>query len=506
MIQKNPPFRFARNAVANWIAFLFAAAVGFFLSPYVVAHLGPTRYGVWSLIAGLVGYLGLLDLGIRQAVNRYTARHHAAGEHEDGSLIISAALRLFGFLGILAILLAGALAYLIPILFNIPDELANDARIVVILGGLTVAATLIAGVFGGVLTGLERFDIHCALEIFITSVRTLAIIVALREGYGLVALAVIQLAASILNCVVFWAAVRKLYAELRIRLWGPPLGPQMRTILSFSASLTVLYALDQIIYFSDTAVIGAFLPIEAVTFFVIAGSLCVYAKGMPKSLSFLMTPRVSVLTSIGSDRVGEEIRAVAKMATLVSAPVALTFLLRGESFITLWMGPAYGPLSGEVLRILAIVVWLDASRSVAIHSLTGMAKQRAIIPGVVIEAACNLALSIVLVQRLGIVGVALGTLIPNMVVSLGYIPRRLAREARVPVGAYYRDAVFLPALACLPFGLATAMVERFMPAANLAMFFLQSIVILPLVPAAAWFLCLSSAEKEHVKSEMRTMH
>jgi O-antigen/teichoic acid export membrane protein len=393
----------------------------------------------------------------------------------------------------------------VPILFNIPEALANDARIVVILGGLTVAATLIAGVFGGVLTGLERFDIHCALEIFVTSVRTLAIIVTLREGYGLVALAVIQLSASVLNSVVFGAAVRKLYAELRIRLWGD-LGPQMRTILSFSASLTVLYALDQVIYYSDTAVIGAFLPIEAVTFFVIAGSLCVYAKAMPKSLSFLMTPRVSLLTSIGSNRVGEEIRAVAKMATLVSAPIALTFLLRGESFLTRWMGPAYGPLSGEVLRILAIVVWLDASRSVAIHSLTGMAKQRTVIPGVVIEAACNLALSLVLVQRLGIVGVALGTLIPNVLVSLGYIPRRLATATGVPVGAFYRDAVFLPTIACLPFGLATAMVERFMPAANLAMFFLQSIVILPLVPAVAWFLCLSSAEKEHVKSEMRTMH
>jgi O-antigen/teichoic acid export membrane protein len=505
MTQKNPPFRFARNAVANWITFLFAAVVSFMLSPYVVAHLGPTRYGVWSLIAGLVGYLGLLDLGIRQAVNRYTARHHAAGAHEDGSLIISAALRLFGFLGILAILLAGVLAYFVPILFNIPEALANDARIVVILGGLTIAVTLVSGVFGGVLTGLERFDIHCVLEIFVTSVRTLAIIVALREGYGLVALAVIQLSASVLNCVVFWTAVRKLYAELRIRLWVP-LGPQMRTILSFSASLTVLYALDQIIYYSDTAVIGAFLPIEAVTFFVIAGSLCVYAKAMPKSLSFLMTPRVSVLTSIGSDRVGEEIRVVAKMATLVSAPIALTFLLRGESFITLWMGPAYGPLSGEVLRILAVVVWLDASRSVAIHSLTGMAMQRTVIPGVVIEAACNLALSLVLVQRLGIVGVALGTLIPNVLVSLGYIPRCLTKATGVPVGAFYRDAVFLPTLACIPFGLATAMVERFMPAANLAMFFLQSIVILPLVPAAAWFVCLSSAEKEHVKSEMRTMH
>ncbi len=151
------PTPFARNAVANGVGFLFTVVVGFFLSPYVVEHLGATRYGVWSLIAGLVGYLGLLDLGIRQAVNRYTASHYATGAHQEASLIVSAALRLFGFLGVLATLLSGVFAYFGPILFNIPQALANDARTVIVLGGLTVAVSLIGGVFGGVVSGLESY-------------------------------------------------------------------------------------------------------------------------------------------------------------------------------------------------------------------------------------------------------------------------------------------------------------------------------------------------------------
>jgi O-antigen/teichoic acid export membrane protein len=501
---KNRPSRFTRNAVANWTAFLFAAAVGFFLSPYVVEHLGPTRYGVWSLIAGLIGYLGLLDLGIRQGVSRYIARHHAVHAHEDGSLIVSAALKLFGFLGILAILFSGALALLAPILFNIPDAFVHDARIIIVLGGLTAAVTLIGGVFGGVLTGLERFDVHCGLEILVTSARTAAIVLALREGYGLVALALIHFASSILHCVVFRLAVRRLYGQLRIRLWGA-LGAQMRTILSFSATLTVIYGLDQVIYYSGTAVIGAFLPIESVTFFVIALSLCVYAKGLPKSLSYVMTPRISALTSAGSNRVGEEILAVARIATLVSAAIAVTFVFRGESFIRLWMGPAYGKLSGEVLRTLAVVVWLDASRSVVIQSLTGMAKQHMVIPGIAMEAAGNVALSLALVQPFGIAGVALGTSIPNVLVSLVYIPRCLSRATGVPASLFCRDAVLLPTLACLPFALATAMIERYMPAANLAVFFGEALLILPLIPVTAWFVCLSPEERERMKSRVGQM-
>src|SRR6266853_119551 len=221
MTDQSRPSRFARNALANWIAFLFAAIVAFFLSPFVVQHLGATGYGVWTLIGGLVGYLGLLDLGIRQAVNRYIAHYKAVGAHDEGSSIVSAAIRLFGLLGILAICLSGILAYFAPIFFNIPESLVDDTRIIVVLGGLTVAATLMGGVFGGVVTGLERFDIQCGLEIFVTTVRTVAIVLALREGYGLVSLACIQLAASVLNWFVYWAAVHKAYRELRLRFRGP---------------------------------------------------------------------------------------------------------------------------------------------------------------------------------------------------------------------------------------------------------------------------------------------
>jgi O-antigen/teichoic acid export membrane protein len=502
MTDQHRPSRFARNAVANWIAFLFTAIVGFFLSPFVVQHLGATGYGVWILIGGLVGYLGLLDIGIRQAVNRYIAHHRAVGADEESSSIVSAAIRLFGLLGILAILLSGVFAYFAPIFFNIPESLINDTRIIVVLGGLTVAVTLIGGVFGGVVTGLERFDIQCGLEIFVTIVRTVAFVLALREGYGLVSLACIQLAASVLNWFVYWAAVHKLYRELRLRFRGP-LFPQMRTILSFGASLTVIYIFNTLIFNSDAVVIAAFLPIEAVTFFAIAGNLWLQVSGVATSLSYLMTPRVSALTSMGSNRVGEEILAVARIATLLAAPIAATFVLRGESFITLWMGPAYGPASGEVLRILAIVLLLGASRSVVIHSLTGMARQRMLIPGVAVEAACNLALSVVLVRPLGIVGVALGTLIPSMLMNLGYIPRCLSKATSVSVGLFCRKAVLLPTVACVPFALASAVIERFVPATNLAVFFMQIILILPLVPMTAWFLCLTPAEKKQVRSEIR---
>jgi len=57
--------RTIRNVAANWGGFAFSILVTFFLSPFVVRHLGNGSYGVWTLIGSLTGYLGLLDMGVR---------------------------------------------------------------------------------------------------------------------------------------------------------------------------------------------------------------------------------------------------------------------------------------------------------------------------------------------------------------------------------------------------------------------------------------------------------
>ena len=487
----------SRNLAAYWLAFLFTAGVGFLLSPFVVHHLGSTAYGVWTLLVALVGYLGLLDFGIRGSVTRYVAHHHAGGDNEGCSSIVSAGLVMFGLLGILAIFLSGVFSFLSPFLFNIPESLVQDTRIVLVVGGVTMAVTLVGAVFGGVVAGLQRFDISSGIEILVTAIRTAAVVLALLEGYGLVTLALIHLAASLSSGLASWAAARKLYPELRIR-FRFPLIPHMRTILSFSLFLSAIHVFGVVIYYSDALVIAVFLPVSAVTFFAIASNLCDYARQVSSALSMLMTPRVSALVAVGSNGVGEEILGAARLATLITAPIAATFWMRGESFINLWMGTDYGPASGEVLRILAFVVLLGGARSVATASIIGVNRHRTLIPAFASEAACNLALSATLVGTLGLAGVALGTLIPSVLVSLGYFPRCLSKATGVPANLFYLKAWLLPTAACVPFVLANFLLEYFLPAKNLLVFFVQVISTLPLVAVGAMVLCLSPAEKEQV--------
>jgi hypothetical protein len=274
----------------------------------------------------------------------------------------------------------------------------------------------------------------------------------------------------------------------------------MRTIVSFSVLVSALQVMGALIYYSSALIIAMFLPVSAVTFYAIAGSLCEYARQMTSAVSMVMTPRVSAMASIGSQRVGEEILAAARLASFVTAPIAATFWLRGESFINLWMGPEYGPASGQVLRVLALMVLLVGARSVVTASLIGMNRHRMLVPAFAFEAAANIALSVALVGPLGIVGVALGALVPSVLVSVAYIPRCFSRTTGVAGVRFYRDAWLLPVVACVPFALANATLERYLPAGNLAAFFAQIAFTLPLFLACALVLCLSAHERASVMS------
>ena len=69
--------RFALNVGMNWVATAVNMVVPFFLTPFVVRHLGTVQYGLWILAVSTVSYLALLDLGLRSAVIRFVSKAEA---------------------------------------------------------------------------------------------------------------------------------------------------------------------------------------------------------------------------------------------------------------------------------------------------------------------------------------------------------------------------------------------------------------------------------------------
>jgi O-antigen/teichoic acid export membrane protein len=484
-----------RNVLSNWLGFAVSIVVSFFLAPFVVRHLGDTGYGVWALTMSLTGYLGLLDLGVRGAVTRYVAKFHAQEAHTNTSKVVSSALAIFLAAGAAAIILSVGIAAPALKYVKIPPAFQFAARVVIVLTGVSIAVSLVSGVFGGIVAALQRQELANAIEILSALCRTIAIISVLHHGNGLISLAIIQLCFGVLTGLAYVVVATRLYPEFRID-FSECDKEHLKLIMSFSVYAFLIQVSTFLIIYTDSVVIGIFLPVSAVTFFAIAGNLTNYSRSLLGGITTAAAPMASALEAKGHT---EELKRVllkgTRYATMVFLPIGISFLIRGSSFIGLWMGRSYAALSGEVLSVLTIALLFSAGNGVAGSITLGISRHKGIVPVALAEGLCNLVLSITLIRHYGIVGVALGTAIPNLAVHIIFWHLYIRHVYRISVLKYAFSTWIRPGLAALPFAFCTYFVQKWWPASNLLFFFLQVSCTLPAIVISFWFFCLTADER-----------
>src|ERR1700754_3007307 len=165
--------RFAINVVMNWVAMATGMVVPFFLTPFVVRHLGTVAYGVWILAVSTVAYLNLLDLGLRSAIVRFVSKNSVGEKIAEAQKAIGAAL--WVRVGIAAIVTVASvlLALAFPHLFKVPAEMQHAGQLTVLLCAGGVAVGMISGVFSAVMSAIHRFDVLSSISVAQTLARAL---------------------------------------------------------------------------------------------------------------------------------------------------------------------------------------------------------------------------------------------------------------------------------------------------------------------------------------------
>jgi len=454
--------------------------VGFFLQPFIVHRLGDVAYGVWVLTISSVSYLMMLDLGMATSVLRFISKGHASQDHQGASEALSAVLWVRLQISALILLISCGLAAVFPIMFKVPPELATDAREALIIVGITTAISMSFGIFSATLSALNRYDLKSYVTIFQLLIRVIGVVTVLRTGHGILAIAFCELLAAIVGNAILLYLARRIYPELTIRLTKPR-WEVLRRIWSYSVYAFLITIAVQLVYQSDNMVVGVFVSASAVTFYSIGNTLCRYTQQVIGSMTATFCPAASTYEASGDLSGLRALYFNGTRATLaISLPIVLTLIIRGHSFIGLWMGPEYAKSSGTVLAILATALLISLQNLTAGSIALGTEKHKVIAWWAIGEGVANLALSIALARKFGLTGVALGTLIPSLVVHLFMWPNYVSRLVSVSFFQVYWN-VWGPVFLCaVPFALASYAVNTRSHAHNMTMFILQTIALLPI--------------------------
>jgi O-antigen/teichoic acid export membrane protein len=464
----------------NWLALSFSSGVAFFLSPFVVHHLGNVAYGVWTLVISLVSYMGLLDLGLRGAVVRYVSRHKAQDDHQSVNRTVSAALWLRFWISLIAVLLGLILARYTPEYLHFPTELRGPAGLAIAVAATSFGLTLLGGVFGGILAALHRFDLLGSVAISQSTVRALGVVWLLRQGHGIIALACWEFFVVLsVNLVLILLAFRN-YPQLEIVL-AKPAEEILNAIWGFSAYVFIIQVCVQVMYYTDNLVVAAYVSAASVTFYSIGGTLIEYIRLLTGSVVTMFLPLASKFDAEGQRQKLQKLLIKGTNAALAAAlPVQVALLFRGPTFIRLWMGSQYATESGRVLQILLLGHILSVTTFTSANIAYGMGRPKPMVLWRVGEASANLALSILLVGHMGISGVAWGTTVPSLFISLFFFPRFVSKMVGLRTSTYLWRSWLPPFLGVIPFALACFITDRYWHATTLVHFFVQIVAILPI--------------------------
>lgn len=162
------------------------------------------------------------------------------------------------------------------------------------------------------------------------------------------------------------------------------------------------------------------------------------------------------------------------------------------------MGEEYAKPSGEILWILSLALWFAIGYQVVVATMMGISKHAGLVPAFIIEAVCNIGLSLYWLQSYGIVGVAWGTTAPRLVASIIFAPWYVNRVLGTSIPKFWLTVWIRPAVAITPFALATWQIEQIWPANNLILYFAQVAAVLPLAAFGAWAVSLTSSERNRL--------
>jgi O-antigen/teichoic acid export membrane protein len=494
--------QFARNVFVGYALYLFRFAPLVLLST-AVRVLGNEQVGIWVIINSLLGYANLLDSGIHNSVVKFVAEKYVKEEEDQNELnsLVSTFLGMYCVIG--GVVLVGVL-FLVQFfyeIFRIPAPMVEQGNLALLVAGIGLALSFPLSVFSGVLCGLQRYDlfhISVAISALISSVLG---VVLLLVGVGMVSLAIAYVVSGLVLNVISMAAVRREVPQLRLagRFFNLCM---LRHVIEYSLHIFVITIAVQISYRSYALVIGLFLDKGSVTQYEIALRLNDLIRSIPYRLVNPLLSAASSLHGSGNQRALHRLLTrTTRYALELIMPFCVVGIVLGDPLIRIWMGQEYA-MSSAVLLLLLIATLASTAQSPAAVIVQGMGQPGAISWVGVLDSLANLGMSILLVRPLGLIGVALGTLVPIVLSNLLLVIPIVCRKVGLGVGKFVRNALLLPTLLGVIGMCALFLLEAVLPAVNLSRLIIV-VLVFGITYLAGWISTRDRDERRLVEHQLR---
>ena len=396
------------GAALNYVVIVLNMLVGLIYTPYMLRMMGQSEYGLYSLVASVISYLTVLDLGLGNAIVRYTAKFRAEGKTIEQYEMFGMFLVLYIVIGLVAFVAGLGLYFNVDTLFGATMTLEelDKARVMMIFLIFNLAVTFPMSIFGSITTAYEHFVFPKVVNIIRIFLNTAIMICLLEMGYKAVAMVVLQTIFNLLTLVINYVYCKsKLHIKIYFRnfKWG---FLKEVTIYSFWIFLNVI--MDRIYWSTGQFVLGAFVGTVAVAVFAVAIQIESIFVSFSTAISSVFLPKVTAMVAQkdNSMELSNLFIRTGRIQYIVISLILTGFIVFGHDFIRLWAGTDYEsayPIT--ILFFVSLAIPMIQNLGITILQARNQMKFRSLL--YIVIASVSLVFQIVLAKPLGGIGCAI---------------------------------------------------------------------------------------------------
>lgn len=500
----------------GWLSRFVIIVLGLVLIPLLFRNMGQEELGLWFMLGQSGAFLGLMDLGVSPTLTRRIAFAKGLAGADPAAATSDASRRQIADLVatgrlIYRFLSAGVflLAWTTGFLFLGHIELHQLSYRTVWIAWTVMCASHALGVWAAMwnclLQGTGHVGWDGVIAIVVQVVVLLAQIAAVLAGGGLITLAAIAAAGAVVTRYAVIAFMRRREPELfaipgrwNREMFESMLKPALKAWATGVGAFLILRT-DQyfIAYFKGADNI----PSYQAAYQLVSNLLIL-------SLSFAISSQVFISQLWQTGQIKEVHRIVTRsvrFALIVMACGIACLLAAGRELMNLWLGPGHF-VGYAVLGIFCVTLFLETQHC-AVAAASRSTEDEVFMWWALGAGALNLVLTWWLIKPFGLLGVALGTMIAQMLTNNWYAVYRGLWRLQMSRSGYFRD-VLLPVMAVFIVALVLAALGKQLLGADAHQAAILAIAVLTtgiVCVIALWLLAADEEERKFVLRRVALM-
>ncbi|HCP99122.1 MAG TPA: polysaccharide biosynthesis protein [Pseudoalteromonas sp.] len=348
-----------KNIIANYASQLYVTGVGILILPLYIKYMGAEAYGLVGFFTMLQAFFAMLDLGLTPTIGRETARYHG------GSMcalkyrqLLRALTVIFIFIAVVGgvglWLFAGTIA---TSWLTVETLSLNVVTFAIQVMAISVALRWLCGLYRGVVTGSEKLVWLSIFNVFIASLRFVAVFISMwLYGYTPTVFFIHQLVVAVIELLGLWIMAQFLIPNKA--LIAKPIGwsfKPIKPILSFALTIAFTSSVWVLVTQTDKLILSGILPLEEYGYFTLAVLVAGGIMVISGPVSSAIMPRMARLHA--ENRHAELIsvyRNCTQLVSVIAGSASITLVVTAKPLLIAWTGDLHlAEQAAPVLRLYA---------------------------------------------------------------------------------------------------------------------------------------------------------